>query len=255
MATAGTSSAAGTAYATGAAGAIRPAAVEYLGQIARSAEQLGFEAALTPTGAWCEDAWLTTAMLTEVTERLKFLVAFRPGLISPHAGRADGGHLPAAVPAAGCCSTSSPAARPSEQRRYGDFLRQGPAVRAHRRVPRHRARRLWQRRDRSTSHGKHLSVEGATLSRLAATRCPDVYFGGSSRGRGPGRRQVRRRLPDLGRAAGRGGRQDALDRRTGRRPRPRAALRHPAARDHPGHRRRRPGRQADHLMERVDRRR
>ena len=44
---------------------------------------LGFEAALTPTGAWCEDAWLTTAMLTEVTERLKFLVAFRPGLISP----------------------------------------------------------------------------------------------------------------------------------------------------------------------------
>ena len=32
--------------------------VPYLGQIARSAEQLGFEAALTPTGAWCEDAWL-----------------------------------------------------------------------------------------------------------------------------------------------------------------------------------------------------
>ena len=41
----------------------RPASVPYLGQIARSAEQLGFEAALTPTGAWCEDAWLTTAML------------------------------------------------------------------------------------------------------------------------------------------------------------------------------------------------
>jgi alkanesulfonate monooxygenase len=28
---------------------------------------LGFEGALTPTGAWCEDAWLTTAMLTGVT--------------------------------------------------------------------------------------------------------------------------------------------------------------------------------------------
>ncbi len=73
----------GHGVATGAAGAIRPASLAYLGQIARSAEQLGFEAALTPTGAWCEDAWLTTAMLTEVTERLKFLVAFRPGLISP----------------------------------------------------------------------------------------------------------------------------------------------------------------------------
>ena len=61
----------------------RPPTVDYLGQIARSAEQLGFEAALTPTGSWCEDAWVTTAALTQVTKRLKFLVAFRPGLISP----------------------------------------------------------------------------------------------------------------------------------------------------------------------------
>jgi hypothetical protein len=67
----------------GSAGTMRPASIEYLGQIARSAEQLGFVGALTPTGAWCEDAWLTTAMLVEGTERLKFLVAFRPGLISP----------------------------------------------------------------------------------------------------------------------------------------------------------------------------
>jgi alkanesulfonate monooxygenase len=73
----------GLGIATGATGPIRPATIAYLGQIARSAEQLGFEAALTPTGAWCEDAWLTTAMLTEATERLKFLVAFRPGLVSP----------------------------------------------------------------------------------------------------------------------------------------------------------------------------
>src|SRR3954470_13148939 len=61
----------------------RGATVPYLGQIARSAEQLGFEAALTPTGAWCEDAWVTTAMISQVSERLKFLVAFRPGLTSP----------------------------------------------------------------------------------------------------------------------------------------------------------------------------
>ena len=61
----------------------RPPSAEYLGQIARSAEQLGFEAALTPTGTWCEDAWIATAALTQVTQRLKFLVAFRPGLLSP----------------------------------------------------------------------------------------------------------------------------------------------------------------------------
>src|SRR6185295_14145818 len=67
----------GHGVAAGASG--RGATVAYLGQVARSAEQLGFEAALTPTGAWCEDAWVTTAMLSAVTERLKFLVAFRPG--------------------------------------------------------------------------------------------------------------------------------------------------------------------------------
>ena len=53
----------GHGVATGAAGTIRPATLAYLGQVARSAEQLGFEAALTPTGIWCEDAWLVTAML------------------------------------------------------------------------------------------------------------------------------------------------------------------------------------------------
>src|SRR3954453_18524855 len=71
----------GHGVSAGAAG--RPASVPYLGQIARSAEQLGFEAALTPAGAWCEDAWISTAMLSAVSERLKFLVAFRPRLIAP----------------------------------------------------------------------------------------------------------------------------------------------------------------------------
>ena len=69
--------------ATGAATESRPPDIEYLAQIARSAEQLGFEAVLTPTGTWCEDAWLVTAALTRETERLKFLVAFRPGVTSP----------------------------------------------------------------------------------------------------------------------------------------------------------------------------
>ena len=49
----------GHGLAAGHAG--RPADVSYLGQVARAAEDNGFEAALTPTGAWCEDAWLATA--------------------------------------------------------------------------------------------------------------------------------------------------------------------------------------------------
>src|SRR4051795_302654 len=62
---------------------LRAPDIDYLAQVAKAAEQLGFEAVLTPTGTWCEDAWLTTAALTRETTRLKFLVAFRPGLSSP----------------------------------------------------------------------------------------------------------------------------------------------------------------------------
>lgn len=35
---------------------VRAPDIEYLAQIAKAAEQLGFEAVLTPTGTWCEDA-------------------------------------------------------------------------------------------------------------------------------------------------------------------------------------------------------
>jgi alkanesulfonate monooxygenase len=61
----------------------RPADLKHLIQLAQAAEINGFEVVLTPTGLWCEDAWLTTAMLIGSTESLKYLVAFRPGLISP----------------------------------------------------------------------------------------------------------------------------------------------------------------------------
>src|SRR3982751_737614 len=73
----------GGGHGVGAGASERPASVPYLGQVARSAEQLGFEAALTPTGAWCEDAWVSTAAISSVSERLKFLIAFRPGLTAP----------------------------------------------------------------------------------------------------------------------------------------------------------------------------
>ena len=95
--------------------------VGYIGQIARSAEQLGFDAALTPTSSWCEDAWLMTAALTQVTERFRFLVAFRPGLTSPTLAaqmaatfqRVSGGRLLLNVVTGG---------DDAEQRRFGDHL-------------------------------------------------------------------------------------------------------------------------------------
>ncbi len=57
----------------------RPPSRRYLAEVARAADRLGFEGVLTPTGTWCEDAWLTASALLAETERLKFLVAFRPG--------------------------------------------------------------------------------------------------------------------------------------------------------------------------------
>src|SRR6476469_9476342 len=101
--------------------ASRPPDIDYLAQIARSAEQLGFEGVLTPTGTWCEDAWLTTAALIRETRRLKFLVAFRPGVISPTLAaqmastyqRISGGRLLLNVVTGGDSQ---------EQRSYGDWL-------------------------------------------------------------------------------------------------------------------------------------
>lgn len=61
----------------------RPADLNYLTQLALAAEYNGFESALTPTGAWCADAWISTAALIAKTSTIKFLVALRPGLASP----------------------------------------------------------------------------------------------------------------------------------------------------------------------------
>lgn len=61
----------------------RPPTIDYLADVARTAERLGFTGVLTPTGTFCEDAWLTTAALLRETSRLKFLVAFRPGVVNP----------------------------------------------------------------------------------------------------------------------------------------------------------------------------
>ena len=55
----------------------------YLRQIAQAVDELGYAGALLPTGRGCEDAWIVASSLLPVTQRMKFLVAVRPGLISP----------------------------------------------------------------------------------------------------------------------------------------------------------------------------
>jgi alkanesulfonate monooxygenase len=55
----------------------------YFRQVAMAVDQLGFKGVLLPTGQSCEDSWITATGLATATERLKFLVALRPGIISP----------------------------------------------------------------------------------------------------------------------------------------------------------------------------
>jgi alkanesulfonate monooxygenase len=155
----------------------RPADLRYLTQLAQAAEINGFEAILTPTGLWCEDAWLTTAMLINSTASLKYLVAFRPGLVSPTLAAQmaatfqwqSQGRLMLNVVTGG---------ESTEQRAFGDFL---PKEARYARCSEFLdiVRRLWTSEDPVTVAGEHLHVEQASLARRPDP-LPPVFFGGSS---------------------------------------------------------------------------
>ncbi len=55
----------------------------YLRQVAQAADELGYFGVLLPTGRSCEDSWVIASALAPLTERLRYLVAVRPGLQSP----------------------------------------------------------------------------------------------------------------------------------------------------------------------------
>jgi alkanesulfonate monooxygenase len=149
--------------------------IGYIGQIARTAEQLGFVGALTPTSSWCEDAWVMTAALTQVSERFKYLVAFRPGLMSPTLAthmaatyqRISGGRLLLNVVTGG---------DDVEQQRFGDHLDK------HQRYQRcgeflHVVRELWTG-EPVDFRGEYYDIRGARI--IPARVWPDIYLGGSS---------------------------------------------------------------------------
>lgn len=154
----------------------RAPSLEYLGQIARACDQLGFEAVLTPCGTGCEDAWITTAMLVPQTNRLKFLVALRPGLVSPTLAaqmastyqRLSNGRV---------ILNLVTGAEPRELHRFGDYEdkdtryeRTGEFIDI--------IKGSWTG-DEFNYSGTHYTVEGAT-TRLAPTPTPEIYFGGAS---------------------------------------------------------------------------
>ncbi len=154
----------------------RPPSIGYLAQIAAAAEHLGYEAVLTPTGTWCEDAWLTTAALLRETTRLRFLVAFRPGFLSPTLAaqmaatyqRISGGRLLLNVVTGGDAD---------EQQRFGDWLNHDARYRRTEEFLQV-VRGVWAGRPFNYD-GEHYAVRGATV-RERPDPTPPIFFGGAS---------------------------------------------------------------------------
>jgi len=154
----------------------------YLKQVAQAADNLGYEGVLIPTGRSCEDPWVVAASMIPVTQRLKFLVAVRPGLHQPALAarmastfdRLSGGRLLINLVTGG---------DQGELEGDGVFLDH-----AQRYEQSAEFIRIW-REILARSHvgetfdyeGRHLSVRGAKLLFPPLQRPhPPVYFGGSS---------------------------------------------------------------------------
>ncbi len=148
----------------------------YLAQVAQACDQLGFDAVLTPCGTGCEDAWVATSSLLPITQRLKFLVAFRPTLLTPTLAaqmastyqRMSGGRLLINIVTG---------AEPAELARFGvyddkttRYERTGEFVEI--------MKAAWTG-EPFDYEGTHYQVDGAT-TREVPDPVPPIYFGGAS---------------------------------------------------------------------------
>ncbi|MBI5288747.1 MAG: LLM class flavin-dependent oxidoreductase [Chloroflexi bacterium] len=161
--------------------------IGYLRQIASAADRLGFAGVLTPTGIQCEDAWLVCAALAADTERLRFLVAFRPGFILPTLAAQMTATLQRITRGRTLINIVT-GGDPAEQRSYGDFLDHDAR---YERTDEFLEvfRRCWDPKP-FAFEGKHYHVEGAGLRKPTRDALspaedpgmvrPAIYFGGAS---------------------------------------------------------------------------
>ena len=177
----------------------------YLSQIARAADDLGYFGVLLPTGRSCEDSWVIASAMVPLTQRLRFLVAVRPGLSEPAMtarmaatlDRLSGGRVLINVVAGG---------DPVEMHGDGVWFDHGERYQA---TAEYLTvwRQLMQGRTVDFS-GSHMRVEGGKLlfpPRAEAVSA--VVFRRIVRSRAGRGGRTLRRLSDLGRAPGRCRRQ------------------------------------------------
>jgi alkanesulfonate monooxygenase len=152
--------------------------LHYLKQVAQASDSLGYDGVLLPTGKSCEDSWVVASALAPLTERLKFLVAVRPGLQSPAVAarmtatldRLSQGRLMINVVTGG---------DPVENRGDGLFLSHDERYELTREFLEVYIALL--RGDLVNHQGKHLQIEnGQLLFRPLQEPAPPLYFGGSS---------------------------------------------------------------------------
>ncbi|UOO92839.1 FMNH2-dependent alkanesulfonate monooxygenase [Vitreoscilla stercoraria] len=150
----------------------------YLSQIAQAADRLGFGGVLIPTGRSCEDAALVAASLIPLTQRLRFLVAVRPSVISPTVAARQAATLDRLSNGRALFNLVT-GGKPDELAAEGIYLEHGERYEAADEFT-----RVWTRLmegEEVTFHGKHIHVDKAVLDfkPLQQPR-PPLYFGGSS---------------------------------------------------------------------------
>lgn len=150
----------------------------YLQQVAQAADRLGFGGVLIPTGRSCEDSWLVAASLIPVTQRLKFLVALRPGIISPTVAARQAATLDRLSGGRALFNLVTGGA-PEEL--AGDGLHLSHAERYEAADEFTRVWRSLLAGETVDFAGKHIQVEGAKLLYPPIQQPhPPLYFGGSS---------------------------------------------------------------------------
>ncbi|MRT54583.1 FMNH2-dependent alkanesulfonate monooxygenase [Enterobacteriaceae bacterium RIT693] len=156
----------------------RPVDYGYLQQIAQAADRIGFTGVLIPTGRSCEDAWLVAASMIPVTQRLKFLVALRPSVVSPTLAARQAATLDRLSNGRALFNLVT-GGDAEELAAEGVFLDHEERYEASAEFT-----RIWRRvleGETVDYDGKHIKVKGAKLLYPPVQQPrPPLYFGGSS---------------------------------------------------------------------------
>ncbi|PHM21018.1 MAG: alkanesulfonate monooxygenase, FMNH(2)-dependent [Curvibacter sp. PD_MW3] len=156
----------------------RPATNAYMRQIAVTAESLGYDGLLIPTGSSCLDPWVTASSLIAVTQRIKLLVALRTSISGPTASARQAATLDQAlggrlllnvVPGGDATELAADGVFLSHDERYeaaDEFLT------------------VWRdllQGQKVDFKGRHIQVQGAqNFFPPVSHPYPPLYFGGSS---------------------------------------------------------------------------